>query len=921
MGTRRRGELAEVTGEVPGEGDQKLQDKSVGHPLTDGGKQVPTTWMRRTPATPTTQTPPRTRRGTLSARDGADLRKDGLPAGKTYIGRGGNGLPRSRWCNPFKIGRDGSREEVLVKFRAMAEKKWDRVDLEKIRGELLLCHCGHGVACHGDILAELAEQTVEAEAPDVKMAEGIEDGLGVRPDPEPEEKTQEETAGQARWRGRGPPRQVQVMGKWKPFQDGGGLCSPGRWPPERRRLPEFLGQDIMDAALDLLRADVKLDLIKFALNMAAGKITESPFTDASQEALREKCVEILGLDKAVLVVAKGQCVHLRLVSELLKKFHDPDWEYVASLGEGAPLGFKEESPRNPILYDEKAKWNLDEDVGDGVAEKANYASVEDHRAEVEELFREEEELGWMAEITDDNAKEIFGDRLHVAALAVIEEGDKIRVVHDASNGVHVNHHIRLKDQVKYPSSGELERLLRDREERGVKSFALVGDFSKAHRRVKVHPRDWGLQACRLRPGHVWVNKVGTYGLAAAGYHWSRLAAAGVVRMGHYLVQAAWPLELLLYVDDLILIAEREREIVGAVTLIFVLCALGFPFKWRKFRGGFQVDWIGYHIDLDRRALGISPRRASWLTNWMSRQMENGKVDLKDFAAVLGRLSFSMGPLAYLRPFIAPMYAWSAAVGDRGCLPLPWSIRFLFCYIIREIENGGAMQKVIAVRRDLGEAFRSDAKAEGQEVTIGGWECADGRGPSRARWFHAKLTKDTAPWAFSRGEPFRAIAALELYGTLVAIMAFADGWPREARGMVRVTGTTDNRGNSFILPRLMSSKFPLVIVLTELAAQLRKRSLLLDLDWAPREQNELADGLTNGDFTPFDPELRVHVDIERAGWILLEDMAKVAADIHATIVAGRASRGGTDGRNRQDGRRRDGEGEDGAADGPWRGPWG
>ena len=40
------------------------------------------------------------------------------------------------------------------------------------------------------------------------------------------------------------------------------------------------------------------------------------------------------------------------------------------------------------------------------------------------------------------------------------------------------------------------------------------------------------------------------------------------------------------------------------------------------------------------------------------------LDLADFAAVLGRLTFALGVLEYSRPFVAPLFAWSAAVGRR-----------------------------------------------------------------------------------------------------------------------------------------------------------------------------------------------------------------------------------------------------------------
>ena len=116
-----------------------------------------------------------------------------------------------------------------------------------------------------------------------------------------------------------------------------------------------------------------------------------------------------------------------------------------------------------------------------------------------------------------------------------------------------------------------------------------------------------------------------------------------------------------------------------------------------------------------------------------------------------------------------------------------------------------------------------------------------------------LDRKTAPWAFSKGEPFKVVAALELYATLLCVMAFGDAWSKAASGRITITGATDNRGNSQVLGRLMSSKFPLVVVLAELAAQLKKRCLRLDLQWVPRDENEEADGLTNLDFSGFDPQ--------------------------------------------------------------------
>lgn len=69
-----------------------------------------------------------------------------------YIGRG------SPWGNPYRIGPDGTRAEVITKYAAYLRSR--RADLIARLGELhgrtLVCYC-HPAPCHGDILARLAD--------------------------------------------------------------------------------------------------------------------------------------------------------------------------------------------------------------------------------------------------------------------------------------------------------------------------------------------------------------------------------------------------------------------------------------------------------------------------------------------------------------------------------------------------------------------------------------------------------------------------------------------------------------------------------------------------------------------------------------------------------------------------------------------
>lgn len=63
----------------------------------------------------------------------------------------------SKWRNPFIIGRDGTREEVIEKYREYIMQRPDLLsDLHKLKGKVLGCWC-KPKPCHGDVLVELIE--------------------------------------------------------------------------------------------------------------------------------------------------------------------------------------------------------------------------------------------------------------------------------------------------------------------------------------------------------------------------------------------------------------------------------------------------------------------------------------------------------------------------------------------------------------------------------------------------------------------------------------------------------------------------------------------------------------------------------------------------------------------------------------------
>lgn len=72
-----------------------------------------------------------------------------------YIGR------PSKWGNPFVVGKDGTREEVVEKYREWILKQPELLNsLNELKGKVLGCWCAPR-ACHGDVLVELANKTEE----------------------------------------------------------------------------------------------------------------------------------------------------------------------------------------------------------------------------------------------------------------------------------------------------------------------------------------------------------------------------------------------------------------------------------------------------------------------------------------------------------------------------------------------------------------------------------------------------------------------------------------------------------------------------------------------------------------------------------------------------------------------------------------
>lgn len=171
-------------------------------------------------------------------------------SGILYIGRGhrGRGLARSDWANPFPILPGMPRGRVIKRFKFYLSRSPALVNrLHELGGKVLACHCPRGLPCHGDILIEAYRDRFLAAAMvppsdaqvgatrDARITQAVAGGH-VAHRPAPTDPT--------RQLGVGDPARVEKGGARRLLVDGGGLCSPGLWPPSRRAPPTPRGEAV-----------------------------------------------------------------------------------------------------------------------------------------------------------------------------------------------------------------------------------------------------------------------------------------------------------------------------------------------------------------------------------------------------------------------------------------------------------------------------------------------------------------------------------------------------------------------------------------------------------------------------------------------------------------------------------------------------
>ena len=123
----------------------------------------------------------------------------------------------------------------------------------------------------------------------------------------------------------------------------------------------------------------------------------------------------------------------------------------------------------------------------------------------------------------------------------------------------------------------------------------------------------------------------------------------------------------------------------------------------------------------------------------------------------------------------------------------------------------------------------------------------------------------------------------MLATLVALKLWARVSKQKSFSTVWIRGRTDNQSNTAALKKWMSTKFPLTLIIMELSETLRSCGRFLDLAWLPREQNQLADDLTNENFRCFPDHLRKRWNAAGEKWMVLSYFAEKSHEFYNEIA--------------------------------------
>ena len=691
---------------------------------------------------------------------------------------------------------------------------------------------------------------------------------------------------------------VTLGNKSRPLRDGAGKPSLGRKSPQHRPKPKLrrIGEILLSMAMTQFQTQPSWDLpssFSERSQVSPWELLEyavqhpckgHPLPTEMSQSLRTTLVNKLIQDhvhqgwseKDLCHQAEGQPFYLNLLSAIATLAGDVDRDFPRQIEKGVPLGVT-----GPVLEDQGV-WPTKAELGEEVNldqvptpfAAVNYPSAEVFEDAIEATFLEEAKLNMvLGPFTINEAAEVCGctiSELCIGALAAIDEGDKIRTIFDATI-TEVNNWIRKRMTRKTTAPGLHDLLwakMRCSQLWPQKRLTLFkSDVSKAHRRIKVDPKDWKYMVAKIK-GKYWVNCVGTYGVASAQWYWGRLASLLSRLVYHLSEEFLW---VLVFVDDYMLLLEEDNPWKCIVQFLLFMDIVGCPISWQKNVLGAFNTWLGYLVDINRAIPSIPSSKLEMVLPLMENMAAGNCLTAKQVESALGRLQWMAKAFPCITPFLQPMYSWFMRV-TRAAEP-SWLLRFLAKMVMELLE---APNVPLFMPNAPVLAFgASDAGATDKKATIGGW-FSQKRNSCKGEvlWYAIDLTDQSASWAFDKKSFKKRIAALELLGTIVLIRLMVRCF-RSSVPNVQLPLRTDNLGNAFAIGKSYSKKWPNSALLMELECIKHRFGLRTHISHVKRESNTWADQLTHLDFDGFEPSLRLATNLKDVPkWLVFDKLQEL-----------------------------------------------
>ena len=216
----------------------------------------------------------------------------------------------------------------------------------------------------------------------------------------------------------------------------------------------------------------KFGTVELLMNLAMGRITESPFVREAVDSLNRifRHLEQLGIPlEGTKDDRTDTPIDFRLVDQMLRAARDLD-RGVGDFALGVRVGPGARRPRLPALYRPERRWDM---AGQGNPEeylevehdpetvwRSNYPTVSELAEKVEDVLEDQVRRGQVLKHTEEEAKRLcLGSVIASLGANKKEKSDgtpTARVLHDGSSGIPVNRRTRVRDQERCPTAPNLK---------------------------------------------------------------------------------------------------------------------------------------------------------------------------------------------------------------------------------------------------------------------------------------------------------------------------------------------------------------------------------------------------------------------------------------------------------------------------------